>query len=207
VYYETSLEYGRNTTPESGLFYLGTAQAQEELSALCRALSTASSLQAPAIRRIDAELDGLEATLLALYRPPASIERHSEFIGASAALKEARELNGAGLRYGALLRYLQASLRVALLAPPAGLDAAALAEHLRQADAQLSGGVDHTVGRMLLERAQMEAAKSPGAVPPIAAAVVADVLPRYLAALAPETPRPARPAPQVTITLVRWPYT
>jgi len=40
-----------------------------------------------------------------------------------------------------------------------------------------------------------------------AAAVAEVVLPRYLAALEPAKPRPPSPAPQVTVTLVRWPYT
>jgi len=30
VYYEASLDYGRSTTPESGLYYIGTAQAARE---------------------------------------------------------------------------------------------------------------------------------------------------------------------------------
>jgi hypothetical protein len=45
------------------------------------------------------------------------------------------------------------------------------------------------------------------APPPIAAAIATDVLPRYFAALGPARPSPARPAPRVTVTLVRWPYT
>jgi hypothetical protein len=39
------------------------------------------------------------------------------------------------------------------------------------------------------------------------AVLVADVLPRYFAALEPARPAPSRPAPKVTVTLVRWPYT
>ena len=65
------------------------------------------------MRRLSDELDALEGELLSAYKPPASIDRHREFIAASSTLKEARELDAAGLSYGALLRYLQAVLRVA----------------------------------------------------------------------------------------------
>ena len=38
VYYDASLEYGRNTMPDSGLFYLGAAQAQRDFVAFLRTL-------------------------------------------------------------------------------------------------------------------------------------------------------------------------
>jgi hypothetical protein len=41
----------------------------------------------------------------------------------------------------------------------------------------------------------------------VAAAIAADVLPRYFAALAPAPPASAAPKADVTVTLVRWPYT
>jgi len=71
---------------------LGVAQAQREFAAFCRTLSSPSSRRAPAVRALRAEIDSLEAEILAAYRPPASIEKYGEFIAASAALKEAREL-------------------------------------------------------------------------------------------------------------------
>ena len=40
-----------------------------------------------------------------------------------------------------------------------------------------------------------------------AAAIAGEVLPRYFAALAPATPAPPQAEPRVTVTLVRWPYT
>jgi hypothetical protein len=36
---------------------------------------------------------------------------------------------------------------------------------------------------------------------------VSDVLPKYFAALAPAPPVATLPDPEVTVTLVRWPYT
>ncbi len=210
VYYEASLEYGRNTMPDAGLFYIGAAQAQREFTALCRRLSMPSTREAPPVRALDVELDALEADLLAAYRPPASIDRHPEFIVASSTLKEARELPGHGLRYGALLRYLQARLRIAPLGPsPAPIDAAALGSLLRELDQRLSAsGIDDSLGRLFLEAAQAEVASAkPGEVAAAAAAIARDVLPRYFAALEPSRPAAPRPAPRATVTLVRWPYT
>jgi hypothetical protein len=212
VFYDASLEYGRSTTPQFGLYYIGVARAQREFADFCRKLSTATPRRAPALRGLATELDGLEAELLAAYRPPASIDQHGEFIAASAALKEARELDAAGLRYGALARYLTAAQRFAAMRPaPAGLDRAVLERRLAEFRERIAAGpVDHSIAGLLVETAQADlAAAKPDAPapPPIAAAIATDVLPRYFAALEPARPAPSRPAPRVTVTLVRWPYT
>jgi hypothetical protein len=210
VYYEASLEYGRNTTPEYGLYYLGAAQAGSTFASFCRTLSSPQGRAAPPVRSLAPDLDALEGEVLAAYRPPASIDRHPEFIAASAALKEARELDAVGLRYGALLRYLQATLRLAPLrprAPAAGRDESA--RQLGALAARLTEGpADHSLGRIFLEAAEADlAATAPDATPAIAAAIVEDVLPRYFRALESGSPRPEKPAPELTVTLVRWPFT
>jgi hypothetical protein len=211
AYYQASLDYGRNTLPRYGLSYLGTAEALRQLVAFCRTLGDAfPGGREPRLRALDAEIDALEGEVLAAYRPPASIARHGDFIGASSLLKEARELNAAGLRYGALLRYLQAALAVRQLraAPPAA-DPAALAGRLREAEARLAAdGLDHSIGRLFLEIAQARvAAAAPRGSDATAAAILDDVLPRYFAALAPAPRQRPRPPASVTVTLVRWPYT
>ncbi|HTE56801.1 MAG TPA: hypothetical protein VK698_38370, partial [Kofleriaceae bacterium] len=208
--YEASLEYGRNTMPIYGLFYLGSARAERDLVALCRSLSGPATGTAPALRGLGAELDALEGELLAAYRPPASIDRHAEFIAASSAIKEARELDAAGLRRGALLRYLQAAVRAARVRPPATFDRAALAARLRaHADRLAAAGVDHSVGQLFIEVGLDDLDAATADKPPVAAAAIAgDVVTRYLAALGPPPPPAApRPPPRVTVTLVRWPFT
>jgi hypothetical protein len=71
-----------------------------------------------------------------------------------------------------------------------------------------AGGVDHSIARMALEGAQGEVASAPpGTSPAASTAIVTDVLPRYFAALAPARPEAAKARSQVTVTLVRWPYT
>ncbi len=72
---------------------------------LCRSLLVPGKRRTPALRSVRPEIEALESDLLTLYRPPVSIDRHQEFIVANSTLKEARELDAAGLRYGALLRW------------------------------------------------------------------------------------------------------
>jgi hypothetical protein len=204
AYYETGLEYGQNTMAKYGLYYVGAARGQRDFAAFTRALSEPSPKAPPPLRPLATDLDAFENEMLAAYRPPASIDRHGEFIAASAALKQARELDAAGLRYGALDAYLRAALR--LSAVPADPDVAA---KLAAFDARITqSATDHSIGRLYLETAQADmAAVKPGAPPLVAAAIVSDVLPRYFAALEPARPEKPKPAPEVTVTLVRWPYT
>ena len=207
-FYDASLEYGHATAAEYGLFYLGEAQAQRDFVSFCRRLTEPSSLRAPPLRAIGGELDALEGEILDAYRPPASIEKHGDFIAASALVKEARELNTACFWRGAMLRYLQAVQRFAPLKPGApALDSKAVSDRLKEFETRLSDGqFDHSIGRLFLESAQAALASPDSGAPP-AGPIVSDVLPRYFAALEPARPAPPLPNPRVTVTLVRWPYT
>lgn len=206
-YYMASLDYGHNTVPNAGLYYLGNAQGQRDLVAFYRTLPASSDRPAPRLRSVLPEIDALQTEVLAAYRPPLSIDKHGDFITASSLLKEARELDAAGLHHGALLRYLQAAERFALLRAASPSPAAdALAARLGELRTRLAAGnVDHSLGQLFLESAEANAAETP---PAAAVAIAQDVLPRYFAALElpPARPAPA-PAPQATVTLVRWPYT
>ncbi len=210
VYYEASLEYGRNTMPDAGLYYLGAAQAQREFAAFCKRLSMPTALPPPPLRSLGPELETLQRDLLAAYKPPASIERHRDFISASAALKEALELDAAGLRYGAFLRYLSALQRFEPLRPNASArDPLELKAAIGSFAARLDASpVDATIGRVFLEYARADLAQATASAPPaLANAIVGGILPRYFEALAPAPIRPPAPAASVTVTLVRWPYT
>jgi hypothetical protein len=201
-YYDASLDYAHNTMPDQGYYYLGSAEGQRELAAFCRTVAAPSDLRPPALRSIGPELRSLEADMLAVYKPPLSVNHHGEFIGASSTLKEARELDAAGLYHGALLRYLQAAQIFAPLRQPPlpTLTADALNRKLQEQAARLSaGGTDHSLGQLFLEMAQSEPASAP--------VIATDVLPRYFAALEPAPPEAPQPKPEVTVTLVRWPYT
>jgi hypothetical protein len=204
VYYDASVEYGRNTMPQYGLYYIGAALAQREFVELVRRAGHATGPAAP-VRDLTAELDAHERELLRLYRPPLSIERHPDFITASALLKEARELNALGLHHGAQLRWLQSVQRTAMLRGgpvPGGDTLAAALKAQRTRLASVRG--DRTIGEMFLQAADADLAAGPGA---IATAVVAEVMPAWFAAQGPAPAQAARAAPEVTVTLVRWPYT
>ncbi len=210
VYYDSSLEYGRNTVASEGLFYLGLARAQKEFASLSGSLLPPSALAPPPLRSLEPDLDRLEAELLEAYRPPAAIDRHSEFIAASATLNEARELDSAGLRFGALLKYLQSVQRVAPLrgAAPA-FTGVSLSARLRELGGRLSSsGRDDSIGELFMETARADIEKAGEGKAPSAAAVIAEnVLPRYFSALEPAPSFPAKAPASVTVTLVRWPYT
>jgi hypothetical protein len=209
IYYDASIDYSRSTSPEAGLYYVGSALAQKDFLALCQRLSVATPSPAPHLRSLAPDIESLQNEILRGYKPPASIDRHDEFILGNSLMKEARELDAAQLRYGALLRYLQGALRTgSLRAPNEKLDHGTLAVRLHEFEARLSDpAVDHSVGRIFLEAAQSEMEAAPGTAPPAAVAIAIDVLPRYFAALEPAKSVPSKPAPRVTVTLIRWPYT
>lgn len=157
------------------------------------------------------EIEQLQDTVLRDYRPPTSIDRHGEFVLVGSYLKEARELTAMGLHDGALLRYLQAVLRaypfrVASTVQPTRAELEQKLGALRER--LLTPGADHTIGRIFLELAESEFASTPtDSVPPFAAAAITDAIPSYLSALGPAPSAAPRPEPEITVTLVRWPYT
>ena len=208
VYHEASLDYGRSAGAESGLYYLGSARGQREFVEFACTLGEAATGRRPPLRPIAGEIDSLEHELLLAYRPPASIDRHRDFILASSAIKEARELEAQGLLHGALVRYLLAAMRTGVLLR--GVDArdpAPIASRLREYAERFDARVvDHSIGRFLVETAAADLA-NPDSSHTTAAVIVDDVLPRYLEALRPARAAASRPAPAVTVTLVRWPYT
>jgi hypothetical protein len=210
--FDASDAYGRATEPFFGVFYL--EQAVSWLDYASFAADAGASLRpagarAPALRSIAPEIRALRDEMLAAYRPPLSIDRHPEYIGASSATKEALEYDAAGLHEAALLRYLQAAVRFAPLRPgPAPLGAATLAAKTGEWRTRLAApGVDNSIGELFLELAAADADTARAGHAVVASAIVEDVLPRYFAALAPAAPAAAAKPPEVTVTLVRWPYT
>jgi hypothetical protein len=209
VNYDASLTYGRATDADSGLYYLGAAQAQQQFVSFAHALPRGAATPL-VLRTLESDAQALEQRLLALYQPPASIDRHAEFIAASAALKEARELNDAGLRHGALLKFLQATQRTAQLQAMAVPDLDVLRARLARVQQDVDGMAgDHSLVRVFLERAAVElATASPEAAGLSASAAILDsVLPTYLAALGPAPPVTPVADASVTVRLVRWPFT
>ncbi|MCM2270103.1 MAG: hypothetical protein NDJ75_08375, partial [Thermoanaerobaculia bacterium] len=190
VYYAASLDYGENTAPEYGLYYLGAAKAQLDLARLAarlRAPAPAGAALAP--RSVAAELEALESELLAAYRPPLSVEAHPVFIRISALVKAARELDAQGLHHGALYKLLDARMRLSRLQHPGRALSAddAQREALRISTELTATHVDASLAELFLETAVFSAADPDPAAGggEVAAAILADVMPLYNAALGP----------------------
>lgn len=212
-YYASSLDYGRATAPEYGLFYLGAALAEVDLArfaASLRSLGTAQT-RPPTLRALAPEIERLQGALLDAYRPPVSIESHSVFIRISALLKQARELEAAGRRFGALAKLLEARMRLTRLEhPERRLDLASTERRADEAERRFAAsGVDASIARTFVEIALVQVADPDPAQmgPQTAAAVFDDVLPLYFEALGPAPPLPPTRKAEATVTLVRWPYT
>lgn len=210
-YYEASLEYGRNTVADSGLFYIGCAESQLEFARFCSTLRMDHPSKQIQAENLAAEMDEFEGELLSQYKPPASVNSHVLFIRTSAALKEARELLAAGHPYGALYRYLNARFRFAGMASTGRSitpeDAAQRANAIQK---QLDeDGKDHSIAQLFLQLAltEVENTSKDSKGGEMAAAVFDTVLPHYFASLQPAKPQPPKPTPAATVTLVRWPYT
>jgi len=212
VYYAASLDYGKNTAPEYGLYYLGAAKAQLELARLAVRLTDPPPAGAPlAPRSVAAELDALEDEVLAAYRPPLSVDAHPVFIRINALIKAGRELDAQGLHHGALYKLLDARMRLSRLQHPGrALDADETKRQARRVARELAAAkVDASLAELFLETAVFSAADPDPAAAggEVAAAILADVVPLYLAALGPAPARAPDPEPEAVVTLVRWPYT
>lgn len=212
VYYQSSLDYGRNTAPEYGLFYLGSALANRQFVTLVAGLEKRpATTLALRPREITPEIAATRAELLRAYVPPQSIDQHSTFIRISALLKEADELTEQGSLYGALLRYLDGKARLArwlhpgraISADEAALRAATFAARLRESPR------DSTLQQLFLETALFSASLPDPAAGggELAAAIFEEVLPAFPALLGPAPPAPPERLAEATVTLVRWPYT
>jgi hypothetical protein len=156
-------------------------------------------------------VDAYELDLVAAYKPPVSADKHQQFILASAALKTAREVAAAGSAEGALWNYLKARRYGAPItradAPAPALDALRATPPVHdQGDASLVCRLTQQVEGLL------EGTEVPEDRLRLADSLLHDVLPEYRRLAAAKTPA-RKPVPavagaaEVTVTLVRWPYT
>jgi len=215
ITYHASRFYGDDAGLGGGLYYLGESHAEMQFAAFVRSLGPSESLAlarggtalpaAPALRSLAAEIAALDVEMTTAYE---SMERtsHSTYIAASAALKQARTLEERRQFGGALFQYLLSRYLFAPLRGPAAQDATA--ERIREAAATLDPKIDNTIAELFLQLAGEGIAGNVPAQRRGAAAAIEDVIPAYLRAIAaPTMTAAAAPPAQVTITLVRWPFT
>lgn len=191
-YYPAANAMAGASTADNGLFYLGRAVAQLQLADLCSIESGDSRLPPPQLRVPAAEAVRLDREIATAYeRPGAAIELHKKFIGLNASAKELRELNEAGLIFGALHAYLDVTRQLAELDAETPADGAAL----RREAAEIALGLkrealDHGIALAFLEPAIATLATDQPEPADLTSArvVVEQVIPAYLAFIETETP-------------------
>jgi hypothetical protein len=203
--YQASRPYAQDSGTQGGLYYLGESQAVMNYAAFVRARQWPAAGRRPAFRSIAAELAALEREMTTRYE---TMERanHPTYIRASAALKQARSLDDHKAVEGALFEYL---LSRYLFAPLRGAAAAeATRERIDRARAMLPAGEDHSLAELFFQFAEEGVAGDNAELRRGTAAVIDDIVPAYLAAIAPSSSTVTSGVDAaVTITLVRWPFT
>jgi hypothetical protein len=202
--YQASRPYAEDAGVDAGLYYLGESYAVMEFAAFLRSGPWPATGRRPAFRSIAPELAALDREMTTQYE---TMERanHPTYVRASAALKQARSLNDRGAHQGALFQYL---LSRYLFAQLRGLAADATRERLDAAWAALPVVEDHSIAELFLQFGEEGLSSANPDLRTGAAAVIADVIPAYHAAIAPPTTTTTSDAAAaVTITLVRWPFT
>src|SRR4051812_23866720 len=202
--YRASRPYAQDSGVDAGLYYLGESRALVAFAAHARTLGWPTPPPRPALRSIAREIAALDAEMTAKYETMARTE-HPTYISASAALKQARSLDEAREYPGALFEYLLSRYLFAAVRGPAAREATT--ERIAEARQGLGTTVDHSIADLFLQLADEGVSGNVPAQRRGAAAALDDVLPAYVAALAPAAITAPAPAATVTITLVRWPFT
>jgi len=205
ITYHASRFFGDDAGLSGGLYYLGESQAEVQWAGFVRSLDVPVSAAAPPLRSIAPEIAALDVEMTTAYE---TMERasHSTYIVASAALKQARTLDERRQFGAALFQYLLSRYLFAPLRGPAARDATV--ERIREAAATLDPKIDNSIAELFLQLAGEGVAGDAAAQKRGAAAAVEDVIPAYLRAIAaPSATAASAPPAQVTITLVRWPFT
>lgn len=208
-----SRAYASVTDPRAGYFYLAQAQANSDFASYCHSLKIPRRGAAPSFRSIQPELAQLQRNTNDLFQPPRSIEKHKDFILLNATLKLAGELDAAKLYAGALYQYLLALQQLSLIKQSNPLQLEQLRGLLASARSKIENSThDDSIAELYLQKAEMQLAGANNAAPSeeklrTATVLLTDVLPAYYS-IQSAAPAKERGAPaNVTVTLVRWPYT
>jgi hypothetical protein len=190
--YQASLQYGRISSPASGLYYLAEAEGHRRLAELLAGMPAARRGEpAPGGPALAAAADELEADArAALAGDPV---RH-DLIPVNVRLDEAREMIEAERPAGAALQLLEARLQLGRLAgPPAA-----------PAPEPAPGPPEGAPGSLAALLHAMAEAAPDGERARIAREAL---LPLYASMLADRPVGTTDAHRTVTLTLVRWPYT
>jgi hypothetical protein len=204
ITYHASRPYADDGGLFGGLYYLADSHSVMQFAAMVRALDWPSAGQRPSLRSITGEINAFDMEMTTAYEKMEKAN-HPTYIQASAALKQARTLNDRGQFAGALFEYLLSRYLFAPLRGPA--PGAPAAERVNAVRGELPSGIDHSIAEMFLQLAEEQLALG-GDSRRNASSVLDEVIPAYRVAIAPTTAAAtAAVTTQVTITLVRWPFT
>jgi hypothetical protein len=215
TYYQAARLYGRETTTEYGLQYIGLSKGYLDFAVWCAQLHFPASPSWKAHSPGD-DIAALEKDVIRSYSQPQALKQNEQFIGISSRLNFARELDKQGKWEAALQVYLNASLAFGLIDAPSTEDSklGILQEESRGPNRLAAFPLDQSIGQMYWEIAQLDLEgpadkKIDNANAHHAGVILKEVLPRYLRYLEHSAVTAAAPpaAAKVTVTLVRWPYT
>jgi hypothetical protein len=184
--FAASRPYAKASSPSSGVYYLGEAEANLRFAQFVTKNSTASARgeKSSTRARMASSLATLEQSMLEFFKGDVT---SPNAIPVSVRIKEARELLAAGRVDGAALLAIEARLTMTRRGgpkgsyPPASLDASA------------------SIPSLLASWAADEQ-------PPMSESIRSEVVPFWASLLLPAQKISKAPA-LVTVTLVRWPYT
>jgi hypothetical protein len=183
--YDASLPYAKASKPWSGVYYLGEAEANLRFREVLEAAAAESEEPSPARARVATMLDELEQLTLKFF---AADVTNQNLIAVSVRLKEARELLAANRVDGAMLLAVEARAALSRRGGPKGT----------YPEPAMREG---SVASFLEGWAGDEEA-------PMKDALRSEVAPFFQAMFAGDAKaRPASKPAEVTVTLVRWPYT
>jgi len=219
VYYRAARLYGEHAGAPSGRYYLGIAQGHLDFALFAAGLAFPPG-ERSAARSPEAAIAALDRRLVKSFDRPGATQRQGLFNDANSVLGFAGELTRQGKLDAGTQTYLDAALRIGLAETPAVApsDAGRLARRSRELGERLAGRADRSVGLLYWQLAQPGlAALAKGQTAAYgakqAAVILDDVLPRYFAVSAgpagPESGGAVAAAARqdVTVTLVRWPFT
>jgi hypothetical protein len=181
--YHASMPYAKASAPWSGLYYLGEAEGNLRFREFVQSLAGKSAEKSPGKAQVAAMLESLERDTLTFF---AGDIANQSVVPVSVRLKEARELLDAGRIDGAALLLVEARAALSRRGGPKGAYAAT----------NPKGSVVSVLEAWAADEQ-----------PPMSDALRGEVVPFYGALFGAAPARRETKSAQVTVTLVRWPYT
>jgi hypothetical protein len=191
--WRASRPYAEDSGIEPGYYHLGEAHGWASFARFVSSLPVTTQARRPSVRPMAAAIAQLELETAKHY-DKAPADRKTNFIPVNVSLKIARQLAAEGNQSAALYQYLLARYRLGVAQGPPAAAPDAIKQEIAASRSSLKGDEDHSLAELFLQRAEaiVDAGETGAAN---AALIVRTIVPEYLRSV------------QVTVTLVRWPFT